>query len=124
MTVHKGLRVGKQYRRITDYESAKIAVFGPLANILLAALLALINVSFLSGLIFVNSMMAIFTMLPLPGLAGCTVFFGSKPLYIFSYAFILILALLLNFITAYAAVLIALTAAVIAFISYMYFYDV
>lgn len=123
LIVQPGLRLGKKYRRLTDYESAKIIIFGPLANILLALILSLINIPYLKDLIFVNSMIAIFSMMPLPGLAGSSVFFGSRPLYIFGYSFILVLAILLNFITAYAALLIAVISSITAFVSYMYFYE-
>lgn len=119
--VHKGLRLGKQYRNLTDYESAKIALFGPIANILLATILAIFNLAALQELIFVNSMMATFTMLPLPGLVGSTVFFGSKPLYVFGYVFILVLALLLkSFVNPYSALLVALSAGIIALITYLW----
>lgn len=121
IVVHPGLRLGKKYRRLTEYESAKIAVMGPLISILIAAIFSFAGI--FKEFVFVNSMLAVFNMLPLPGLAGSTVFFGSRPLYVFGYTFILALAILLNLITFYMALILAAVAAVVALVSYMYFYE-
>jgi Zn-dependent protease len=92
----KGRRLGTNYPHTTEFESAKIAVVGPLANMVFALILSLINGSgIFSQLIFVNWVYAIYSMLPIPNLDGSKIFFGSWRLYIFSIFIMAILLLLI-----------------------------
>lgn len=116
-TINPAFRIGKKYIRITDYENAKVALISPIAAILLAVLSKMIFPNF-TELPLVNSMLAISYMIPLPSLNGSTVFFGSKILYTLAMVFILLTALLLNFIEPISAVLIAAIFAVI--ITFLY----
>jgi len=63
-------------------------------------------------------------MLPLPGLAGCKIFFGSKNLYIFSLAFILTCLILLNYINPILALTIAIISAIIALVVFFYYKEI
>ena len=117
--ITKAYRIGKKYVNLTDIESAKIAVVGPLVNIFLALLASQIPSQIAKPLIIINLAMAVSYMLPLPGIAGGTVFFGSKPLYIASLAFIGVIAVLMNFMSTASTVLIAFTFSIAALISYL-----
>lgn len=117
-------RIGRKYTQLTEYEISKITLTGPLANILLAIILSLISKSIFGSLILVNSFIAISYMVPLPGLAGSKIFFGSKNLYVFGLAFILICAILLNFINAFIAAAIAIVFAIIALTIFYYYKEV
>jgi Zn-dependent protease len=117
--INKTYRIGKKYVNLTDIESAKIAVVGPLVNIFLALIASQITAQIAKPLVIINLAMAVSYMLPLPGIAGGTIFFGSKPLYIASLAFIGVIALLMNFMSTASTVLIAFTFSIAALVSYL-----
>lgn len=117
-------RIGKKYTQLTEYELSKVALSGPLANILFAIILSLISKDIFHSLILVNSFIAISYMVPLPGLAGSDIFFGSKNLYIFGLAFILISAILLNYINAFSALIIAIIFAIVALAVFFYYREI
>lgn len=117
--INKSYRIGKRYSQLTDIESAKIAVVGPLVNIFLALIASQIASQIIKPLAIINLAMAISYMLPLPGIAGGTIFFGSKPLYIASLAFIGVIAILMNFMSAASTILIAFTFSIVALVSYL-----
>lgn len=119
--INKAYRIGKRYVQLQDIEAAKIAVVGPLVNILLALLASQISMPFIKPLVTINLAIAISYMLPLPGIVGGTIFFGSKPLYIVSVIFIGIIAVIMNFVSFSSTVLIAAVFAVAALVSYLYF---
>ncbi len=114
VSVTPAYRLGRKFLKLTEFEYAKIAVIAPLTHILIAILFNFIDIPLLKDFALVNTMMALSYMLPLPNLLGNTVFFSSKPLYVFSAAFILASALLLNLLTSFytiiAAVILALTS--------------
>ena len=107
-------RLGKQYKFLSEFEEAKISLAGPISSILLAILIKGFNITPLEDLVFVSSIIAISYMAPLPGLDGLKIFFGSRLLYTFSLIFILVCAFLLNFVTGFVALGIALLFALIA----------
>lgn len=115
-------RFGMKYQRLTEYELAKIALAGPFANLILLFVFKSMN----SGGVFdfpivINSLMAILHMLPIPGLDGSKVFFGSKPLFGFSFAFILFYILLMFSLSVVGAFILSLVLALVAGLVYYYF---
>jgi len=121
LVIKKAHRLGKRFIEVTDFEEAKIALAGPMANILLAIIFKIFNSSgIFDDVIFINSVMPIFDMLPFPGLDGAKVFWGSRPLYVFSFLFILAAAISLRFLSAIPALLLALAVAVLFLIAYIY----
>ncbi|MBI5392159.1 hypothetical protein HZB00_04110 [Candidatus Woesearchaeota archaeon] len=105
-------RAGRKFIHITDYEEAKIALAGPLANLLLFLLFYALSsrVGFLSGFAWMNFVMALCYLLPLPGLDGLRMFFGSRSLYVFSLALLFFLFLLKDagiFLTIFFTLLLA-----------------
>ena len=125
ITINAAYRIGKKYRGLTDYETAKIGVAGPLALILFAIILKFFSFSFpqLSQLILISSWLAITNMLPIPGLDGSQIYFSSRPLFIFSFIFILaaiFLLLLSNIGTLSTLMLSAILAVIILIVWYYY----
>ncbi len=122
LSKEKTHRLGRKYIHLTDYEEAKIAVAGPLANILLAVIFKIINPSgIFNDFIFINYMIAIFHMIPFPHLDGIKIFFGSKPLYIFSLVFIIAFIVLIRSLGPIITLIVAaITAIIIGTIYYYY----
>ncbi|MFH1065181.1 MAG: hypothetical protein V1734_01610 [Nanoarchaeota archaeon] len=121
LVIKKTHRFGHKLIEVTDLEEAKIALAGPMANIMLALACKLINADMLAGMVLINSIMPVFDMLPVFGLDGMKVLMGSKPMYIFSFVFILALAILLYSLgSALPALIIAAAIALILFIGYMW----
>ena len=116
-------RLGKgKFLGATELEEGKIALAGPLALLLLVVLFQILNGrQIFDEFIFVYSMMAVFQMLPLPGLDGFKVLIGSPLLYIFSALFILLAALLLHFLGIITGLLIAAIVALMVFFLYLYY---
>ncbi len=113
-------RLGRSFKKLSEFEEAKIAVSGPLINIFFAILIKIFEINQLKEMIFVCSVISISYMFPLPGLDGIKIYFGSKLLYIFSLIFILSSAFLLNFISGVSALIISVIFALICLINYFY----
>ena len=111
-------RLGRKHIHLTLFEKAKVLVPAPIILILIALLLN--PISFLKDIATVSLMISVFSMLPFPGLAGSEIFFGSKPIYIFSLVFILIIALLLNLLSSTTTLAIAIICGLVALITYLY----
>lgn len=121
VNIKKSYRIGKKFTNLTNFESAKIAVVGPLTNILLALLASAINIPFLTPFVTINLAIAISYMLPLPGIDGGTIFFGSKPLYLTSLIFMGIIALIMNYMTTISTIIIATVFASLALVTYLHY---
>ena len=87
---------------------------------MLAILIKALGLNGLNDLVFVCSITAVCYMLPLPGLDGIKVLFGSRLLYVFSAAFILISAFLLNFLNGFIVLGVSLAIALIILANYFY----
>lgn len=120
VTLNPAYRLGKKFTKLTEYELAKIAVVGPLVCTVLAIILSFFGNVF-QDLVIVNLIFAISYMIPLPGLNGCKVFFGSKNLYVLSFAFILACAILLKFLNPLSAFILALIIALISLVVFFYY---
>jgi Zn-dependent protease len=120
ISVNPIYRLGKSFEQLTEFEEAKIALSGPLSNILMAFIIKIFEISFLNDLMLVNIFVAISYMLPFPGLDGIKVLFGSRYLYLVSILFILISSLLLNFINGTSVLIISLIISLTALLVYFY----
>lgn len=120
--IQKRSRFGKKTVHITDYEEAKIAVVGPLANIALMIIFQFFNKNgMFDNFVFINGMIAAFHMIPVSTLDGAKVFFGSKLMYIFTLAFVIGTILLIKTIPPVVALALAgIFAAIFACIYYYY----
>lgn len=117
-------RLGKKYIQPSEAEIAKIALVGPVLNILFALIVkTLFGLSGIAGLfVSINIALAISNMIPLPKLDGGLIFFGSKLLYIFSVIFILGCTFLIYFLTIVPAVILSLIFATTILVLYYYFH--
>lgn len=118
--VKPAYRIGRKYISLTEFEHAKIAASAPLIHILIALVLSPINHTLIQDFALINTMLAIFLMIPLPGLLGNTILFGSKPLFLFSAVFILIIAILLKTLSPTLALILALLIALLATVYHLY----
>ncbi len=112
-------RVGRKYINITALETAKVALSGVFAALLIAFILSALHLS--KEIVLIASLFAFFQMIPLPHLDGAKVFFASMPLFAFSAAFIILSALLLNFVSAGPAFFYSFIGAGIFFIMFFYY---
>lgn len=117
-------RLGKKYLHASEIESAKIALVGPITNLLFALIIkTLFGFSGIAGdLVTINIALAISNMLPIPRLDGSKVFFGSILLYIFSTVFILGSSFLIFFLTFFPTLILSLIFALTLLILYYYFH--
>lgn len=89
-------RIGKKYKHISEQELAKIHLVGPFTILLLS--LILVQFPGFNEIVKIAYTLAIFSMLPISGLDGGKVFFGSLPLYIFGTGFIGLSIILIQFL--------------------------
>lgn len=124
ITMTAAHRLGKRYLRISEIETAKIALVGPLLNIAFALIIkSLFGLTGIAGdLVLINLALAISNMLPLPKLDGSQVFFSSILLYIFSIVFILGSAFLIHFLTLFPTLILSTLFATTISILYYYFH--
>ncbi|MEM2121604.1 MAG: hypothetical protein QXU20_03035 [Candidatus Woesearchaeota archaeon] len=94
-----GHRLGYFRYGLNYFAMGLVALMGPLANVLLALVLKILQPYAISGLvptaILVNIYFALFNMIPVPPLDGSKIFFASRPLYFFSLGAIVGASLLL-----------------------------
>ncbi len=85
-------RLGREFRRTTEFEEAQIAGAGPLMSLFIAFLAkALIPLfPFMQHVMAINLHLAFFSMLPLPTLDGTRVFFGSPLMFSFFFTMTLL----------------------------------
>jgi len=119
-----GRRIGyfRYGLRLTD--QARIAMMGPLANIILAfffkfALLLPFNAFLIEKAVLINVWIAVFNMVPIPPLAGFMIFSGSRPGYIFLTGFIVACAILMTWYGFIASLIGAVIAAILCFAVWM-----
>lgn len=117
-------RLGKRYLQPSEMEVAKIALVGPVLNILFALIVkTLFGLSGIAGLfVSINLALAISNMLPIPKLDGGLIFFGSKLLYLFSLVFVLGCAFLVYFLTVLPTLILSLIFATTILVLYYYFH--
>ncbi|MDP4012692.1 MAG: hypothetical protein Q8R00_03760 [Candidatus Nanoarchaeia archaeon] len=123
VTESPAYRLGKKYSFTTEFEVAKIALMGPIANIFLALIIkTLFGISGIAGaLVFINVAMAISNILPIPKLDGGQVYFGSLLLYIFGATFVFGCAALIYFLTFSSTLILSLIIALIVLSLFYYF---
>ena len=98
--INSNIKTGRKRIDITEFEESLIILAGPLMNVLLIMVANIIsNVSNINLDLFVNInfYFALFNLLPLPGLDGMKLFFGSRSLYIFGVLFVILSMFLINY---------------------------
>lgn len=117
-------RLGYFRHYLGYFDNGKIAIFGPLANLVAAMVVksfGFLPEPFIEKFVFINVLFAVTNMLPIPPLDGAHVMYASRHLYPFAMAAIIGAAVLLLFpsVTWWMAVLGAFVIA-IAY-SFIYF---
>jgi len=121
LMIKRTQRFGHKIIEVTDFEEAKIALAGPMANIALAIVFKLVSPDGLfADMVLINSVMPVYDMLPFFGLDGMKVLAGSKALYVFGFLFIVGMAVLMHYLSALPALLVALALTVIFFLIYLW----
>jgi hypothetical protein len=122
LVIEKTKRLGKKYIGVTDFEDAKIALAGPMATVILLIIVKAFNTSgMLDQFMLITAVMAGFDILPLPGLDGFKVAFGSKQLFVFGALFIYMMIFLSFVLSTIPAILLALAFSLIILVLYVYF---
>ena len=116
----KRYRIGRPVY-LSDLETTKIRVAGPISLIILSTLLKLFNI--LDDLAFMSIIVALTNMIPLTGLDGFHILFTSRPIYVFTTIFILIAGILLNLISPILALILSFLLSVIWLFIFFYKYE-
>ncbi len=111
-------RVGRRFLNVTGWELSRIALSGVFAALLVAFVFSIFG---FRQVVLIASLFAVFQLLPIPGLDGVKVFFGSMALFAFSAAFVLVSAILLNFVSAFTALFVSFVGASIFGIMFFYY---
>ncbi len=117
----KHRRMGRRFLEVTDLENGFIALSGPIANMMLAFLFRILNLQ--NDVVIVNSLFALFHMLPISSLDGAKVFFGSRVLYVLGLSFILFLSIFLQYAGAATGLALSIVLAVIAVVVFFLLYN-
>ena len=122
LLLKKASRFGRKFVEVTHYDEAKIALVGPLVHIVLLVFAKLFNThGTFDMFMLANASMALFYMLPLPGLDGSKIYFGSRLLYVSSLIFMVSMVILAYTVSFIPMLLISLLSALLAFVLYYYF---
>ena len=116
----KRYRIGRPVY-LSDVETTKIRVAGPISLIILSTILKLFSI--LDDLAFLSIIVAITNMFPLTGLDGFHILFTSRPIYVFTTIFILIAGILLNLISPVLALISSIIVALAALVFFFYKYE-
>lgn len=116
ITINRNARAGRKHIDLATYEDAIIQLSAPFSNVFLVVLGTAIGAVFLidvSMFIKMNLFLALFSMIPFSRLEGAKIFFGSRNLYVFGLAVIVLGFLFKNFGIVGAVLLSLIMAAVI-----------
>ncbi len=103
-------RIGRKFIYLTGYEEALILLSGPLANVFLVLLVQIFSKALgntTTDFININLILALWYLIPLPGFDGNGIYFGSRWLYIFGLAFI-VLAFVLKFLPFFWTIILSI----------------
>lgn len=117
-------RIGREFKHITNYETAKIAASGPFVCIVLALIFKLLNFNhnpLIDEFILINSWMALSNILPIPHFDGGEAYSGSRPLFVLTAAFILASLVFLNFLNIFVTFILAAVIALLALLLFYYY---
>lgn len=123
LLLEKSSRLGRKFLEVTHYEEAKIALAGPMVNIVLMVIAKLFNQhGTFDTFIMINAALALFHMLPLGTLSGTKVLFSSRLLYLCSFVFIISMVILAYTVSTIPMLIVSLLSAVVAGSLYYYYY--
>ncbi len=122
LLIERKSRLGKRFVEVTDFEEAKIALAGPLANVALMVLAAFFNnLGTFDNFIMINGFMALFYLLPFSQLDGGKAFYCSRLLYVMTVLLVICMILLVKYISIIPLLIISGVLALIGGGVYFYF---
>jgi Zn-dependent protease len=122
LLIERKSRLGKRFVEVTDFEEAKIALAGPLANVALMVFAALFNnLGTFDNFIMINGFMALFYLIPVSQLDGGKAFHCSRVLYLMTVLLVICMILLVKYISIIPLLVISLLLALIGGGVYFYF---
>jgi len=122
LLLKKASRLGRKFLEVTHYEEAKIALAGPMTNIVLMVLATFFNqYGTFDTFIFINAALALFHMLPISQLAGTKIYFGSRLLYVSSLIFMISIVVLAYTVSVIPMLVISLLSLFIGGSLYYYY---
>ena len=114
-------RLGKEYHRLTEFETAKLSAIPSLVLTIIALFSIVLlpdDLAVKTALVFL--VIAGTNMLPLPNLNGLVTFFGSPLLAMFSWTFMIVSAVLIWFIHPFLTFGLAVFLSIVVFLLYYY----
>ncbi len=123
ITTIPAYRIGREFKHIMNYETAKIAAAGPFISILLALIFKLINFNnnpLINEFILINSWISLSNILPIPHFDGGELYSGSKPLFVLTVVFVIVSLIFLNFLNAFTTFILAAVIALLSALLYLY----
>ncbi|MBI5797636.1 hypothetical protein HZA98_01890 [Candidatus Woesearchaeota archaeon] len=122
LLIKKPARFGRKFLEVSNYEEAKIALAGPVANLILMLIAAFFNsYGTFDTFILINGLLAFFYMLPLPRLPGIKIYFGSPLLYVSTLVFTVSMILLVYNVGAIPLLIISLLSLFVSGSLYYYY---
>lgn len=106
-------RIGKKFKHMREVEVSYIALAGPIVSLFLALLFASFNNPIFDKFVLINISIALYAMIPLPGLDGARIWIGSYFIYIFSLILVIACAALINIMNGVGHILLAILALII-----------
>ena len=113
VTADEKMRIGRKFTFPTGYEEALILLAGPFANLLLILLSKLAGNALgteFNTFMYINLIIAFWSLVPLPGFDGNAIYFGSRYVYFFGVSFFVI-SLLFHFFSIILALVLGLLLA-------------
>ena len=116
-------RLGRWFSELQEDEIAMIALVGPLTNLLLTTISAILfsvtEIPLFKEFAILNTWFALFTLLPIGNLDGTKILFGGKIRWTLFFIFTLVTLVLIHFINIYLTLLIAFIFAVLIAIYFL-----
>lgn len=108
-------RIERKFSRVTEYETALIALIGLVINLILLFIFKGFNIE--KG-ILINTYFILLNLLPISSLDGAKILLGSKTLYIFSIIFFVTSIILIHELTIFTTIIISIILAIILTLIY------
>lgn len=117
-------RIGRRFIKLTEFETALIALSGIIVNIILVLFFSIFNkfINF-NQFISINMWIAMFSFLPLGNLDGSKIFFNSILLYILSLAFTIFIFILIPYLGLVSTIILSIIFALIATFAYFKLFE-
>ncbi|HLC65028.1 MAG TPA: hypothetical protein VJI46_02785 [Candidatus Nanoarchaeia archaeon] len=123
-----GHRLGHFRYGLNFFGLGMVSMVAPIANLVLAVIIKIVNaylqLDVLTKALYLNLLLAIFSVLPIPPMDGSKMFFGSRMVYSFMFAAIILASVLLFLdIPIWVSVLGSFVGAVVCWLLYYIYFE-